>query len=215
MSAKIFVLREGVKRRYEKEGRLFRNPLYASITLVETNFNVLVDTGGRGDEELLVEKLREHNLSPDDIDYVINTHTHPDHNFNNFLFKKAFIIEGNSTWPPKEGINWSPYTQEADKLKDVQIITTPGHTPSHISVLVECDGIKYVIAGDVFNEDDLLNKTIPAEDKSNASFLSSERTILQLADIIILGHGRTIKLDSKQKERYLKLLEKSNVSALK
>lgn len=208
MSAKIFVLREGVKKRYEKECRLFRNPLYASITLIKTNFDVLVDTGGRGDEKLIIQKLKEHNLSPDDIDYVINTHTHPDHNFNNFLFKKAFIIEGNSTWPPKEGVNWSPYTREAGKLKDVQIIKTPDHTPSHISVLVECNGIKYVIAGDAFNEDDLLNKTIPSEDKRNASFLSSEKTIIQLADVIIPGHGRTIKLDPNQKEAYLKLLEK-------
>gem|GEM_PF-1486713 len=67
-----FCLEGRLKKRYNSEGKLFRNPLYASMTLIKTNVNVLVDTGGRTDGKLLVKKLggtrplsRRHRGCPD------------------------------------------------------------------------------------------------------------------------------------------------------
>ena len=68
--------------------------------LLQDKQNILVDKGYVNYGEELVYLLKSEKLLPMEIDLIINTHTHFDHIYNNYLFKKAEIINGRSIWKP-------------------------------------------------------------------------------------------------------------------
>ena len=81
--AKIKVLIEGYAK--EIEGGWLAS---STTTLVQENrLNIIVDPGIN--RKLLLDKLAELNLSPQDIDYVLMTHFHPDHNYLSAIFENA------------------------------------------------------------------------------------------------------------------------------
>lgn len=55
---------------------------------------ILVDTGGSWDRDFLQMKLKEKDLEPADISFVIGTHGHSDHVGNLNLFPSATMIVG-------------------------------------------------------------------------------------------------------------------------
>jgi glyoxylase-like metal-dependent hydrolase (beta-lactamase superfamily II) len=59
---------------------------------------VIVDSGLSIDEGALEEALRGHQLAPDDIDIVVNTHLHLDHCGNNVVFTQAAIFLSRREW---------------------------------------------------------------------------------------------------------------------
>lgn len=65
-----------------------------SITLITGPKNILVDTGGPWDRDLLLLKLKEKDLVPGDVHVVVGTHGHSDHVGNLSLFPKALIVVG-------------------------------------------------------------------------------------------------------------------------
>ena len=65
----------------------------SSVTLISTGTRrIIVDTGLKGEEKIILERLAESGLNPEDIDSVINTHAHQDHTGNNFLFSRAKVL---------------------------------------------------------------------------------------------------------------------------
>ena len=104
----------------------------------------------------LTQQLAELGLTPNDITYVGFSHAHPDHVGNGSLFTRAklFIQEpeydfyiGPKGKPPAEPANWSKLRDnptiklhgDHDVFGDgsVTILTSPGHTPGHESLLVK------------------------------------------------------------------------------
>ena len=54
---------------------------------------MVVDTGLEGEAKPDTEECWPGcNLSPEDIDFVVNTHSHSDHCGNNYLFSQAEIL---------------------------------------------------------------------------------------------------------------------------
>lgn len=162
-----------------------------SCCLVASGTNyVLFDTLGPWEKDLLVDKLESHKIHPDDINYVVCSHSHPDHIGNLNLFTKAkkhFV--GTSVYtndlydlncfepigsykykqPPKE--SWLEPTPEIDVIvhkpfdldSNLRLIPTPGHTMECISMLVNnCQDFgKVGLVGDLFeNKDDVANEGI-------------------------------------------------------
>jgi len=95
----------------------------------------------------LVSQLDELGVKPSDIKYVAVSHTHPDHVGNMTLFPQAMLLvqKAEYEWPSPVGPRFKP-DQPVTKLEgdhdvfgdgSVTIISTPGHTPGHQSLLVK------------------------------------------------------------------------------
>ena len=97
----------------------------------------------------IVARLAEAGLTPDDIDYVINTHLHFDHAGNNFLFTRATIFvqreqhdfaDGHESFPNQywnlPELTYQLVDGRKEVLPGVEVLPTPGHVPGHQSVIL-------------------------------------------------------------------------------
>ncbi len=133
---------------------------------------VLVDTGVGGPDELLgdwrvvnrsaADALAELDMSPADIGLVINTHLHFDHCGQNAVFPHApiYVQRAELSRAQRESpelCDWFGFMNARFELLDgdtqvlpgLDVITTPGHTVGHQSVVVQsADGTPDVLIGD-------------------------------------------------------------------
>ena len=105
----------------------------------------------------IVDRLKELNVTPDQVKYVGISHFHGDHTGQLAPFTNATLLIGKDDWdgviatPPMPGANvagfksWidekrkvEPLMQDKDVFGDgsVVVLRTPGHTPGHSSLLV-------------------------------------------------------------------------------
>jgi glyoxylase-like metal-dependent hydrolase (beta-lactamase superfamily II) len=192
---KISVIKDGYLLR-DKNG--FILDARSSVTLIQSEGrNIIVDTSIPSDKNKILAGLVEHDLSPVDIDLVINTHLHMDHCGNNNLFTKAKFIAHLKEAPiaTKKNVIINGDYEINDKIK---IFETPGHTFGSISVLVDSDE-KYVIAGDALPlKDNYLQWVPPGINIGPALALKSMRKIVDLADIVVPGHDKIFSLNSEK-----------------
>jgi glyoxylase-like metal-dependent hydrolase (beta-lactamase superfamily II) len=171
-----------------------------SITLVRGPTNVIVDTGGPWDRQALLSALKNEGLNPRDIHYVVCTHGHSDHVGNVNLFPEATLILSydvckGDLYTFHEFVHGQPY-----KIDDeVEVIATPGHTKQDISVIVSTREGTYAIVGDLFEcGEDLDNEDLW---RSFSEFpdeqVASRKKILELADLIVPGHGDAFEVPGK------------------
>jgi N-acyl homoserine lactone hydrolase len=106
----------------------------------------------------LVDQLAELKLNPDQIKVVGISHFHADHTGQVASFPKALVLIGKGDWDaisaptPAQGVNAAPFAawlkgeskveplaNDKDVFGDgsVIVLSTPGHTPGHHSLLVE------------------------------------------------------------------------------
>ena len=133
---------------------------------------LLVDTGVGGWDQLLsdwrvanrtvADALGDIDMSPSDIDLVINTHLHFDHCGQNSVFEHApFYVQRTEVERAKvesrELFDWFGFMNARFELLDgdteivpgVRVIATPGHTSGHQSVVVSgADGEVDMLIGD-------------------------------------------------------------------
>jgi glyoxylase-like metal-dependent hydrolase (beta-lactamase superfamily II) len=176
------------------------DPICGAVVLLKEKENIIVDTGNLGFKDEIVDALSKHSLKPEDIDYVINTHTHFDHCSNNSIFTNAKRISGSGLWGPK---NITMYKNSEDiELGGVKIITTPGHRPEHLSVTTKIEGKTYVIAGDAIEEKNIAERNYEKR-PNKGEIYNSIKKILDIADVIIPGHGPVIEIKEIEKLKQL------------
>jgi N-acyl homoserine lactone hydrolase len=133
---------------------------------------VLVDTGVGGPPDVLsdwrvvnrtvADALADIDMTPGDIDLVINTHLHFDHCGQNAVFtratcwvQRAELARAKVESP--ELYDWFDFMNARFELLDgdsevvpgISVVTTPGHTCGHQSVVVSTgDGVAEVLIGD-------------------------------------------------------------------
>jgi N-acyl homoserine lactone hydrolase len=132
---------------------------------------IVDDTGnGEADDEpeawygprrvWLDDALQEHGLAADDVSLVINCHLHFDHIGGNPRLAGRRILcqrreldaaaSGDYTVASLvdfPGARYELLDGEAEPVRGVHVIPTPGHVDGHQSVVVECDDGSIVVAG--------------------------------------------------------------------
>lgn len=123
----------------------------------------------------IITVLEKMGIKPDDIDYIINTHLHWDHCFNNHLFpnKKIYVqekelhyainpleIHRNTYESPQIGLiaNWLKTANQFEivdgdiEIDDgIELVLLPGHSDGLQGVLVNTTDGKYLLANDCIN----------------------------------------------------------------
>jgi len=172
----------------------------STTTLIQDNgINIVVDPGMNRDA--LLDNLLKEDLKPEDINFVILTHTHLDHSLLVGIFENAKVFDNSDVFSSDGQIS-----QHKGKIPNtnIEIIKTPGHDQFHCSVLVTTKDLgKVIVAGDVFwwtdeeeqkiDKQSLLGHQDPYV-KDEKALRKSRENILELADYIIPGHGEIFKV---------------------
>lgn len=134
----------------------------------------------------LAAQIADLGLKPDDIRYVAVSHTHPDHIGNVDLFPRATVLMQMAEYDwafagGKQPFSAAHPVQHLQGDHDVfgdgslMIVSTPGHTPGHQSLMVELPKTGWLLlSGDMAHfRDNFDNRRVPAlnfdKDQSLAS----------------------------------------------
>lgn len=179
---------------------------------------ILFDTMGPWEKDLLLNKLADLHVHPEDIDLLVCSHSHPDHVGNLNLFTQAkrhfvgtsvytkdiydlncFEPTGSYTYKTTGGdeievIKYEPYSVDSNLL----IKATPGHTMECVSMIVQnCENYGTVgLVGDLFeNSEDIKDESIWLSAGSQNPDLqrANREAVLNSVDYILPGHGPLFK----------------------
>jgi N-acyl homoserine lactone hydrolase len=134
----------------------------------------------------LASQFAELNVKPSDIKFVAVSHAHPDHIGNITMFPQSMVLvqKAEYDWPTPFGQALQAGTSAVMKLEgdhdifgdgSVTIISTPGHTPGHQSLLVKLPKTgALLLSGDAVHfKSNWENRGVPAinsdKDKTAAS----------------------------------------------
>lgn len=138
----------------------------ATTTLVRGERTILVDPGNHhiGFYGLLGVALARFGLTPADVDVVVGTHSHHDHLASMVVLQGTELVLGEGEVEYARMAYGSEETDarlstmgrlvtvpcggELELAEGVTVVSTPGHTPGHVSVLVEAGDERVAIAGD-------------------------------------------------------------------
>jgi glyoxylase-like metal-dependent hydrolase (beta-lactamase superfamily II) len=171
-----------------REGGMIREAHSVSTLIRAGDVNIVVDTSTRFMEPAIMTSLEQIGILPDDVRFIVLTHSHHDHCGNNHLFPNAEIYvrkEENYSGP-----NIVEVSEDIEIAPGVRLVYTPGHTKGSMSVFVEGDR-RYAVAGDAIPLEDNFRRMIPPGiNYDEITALKSIKTITDYADVIIPGHGR-------------------------
>jgi N-acyl homoserine lactone hydrolase len=138
----------------------------STTTLIRGERTILVDPGNHhiGFYGMLELALGRFDLIPEDIDIVVCTHSHHDHMASVTNLRDKDIVLGagelefarqlygagemDARLAAMGELAEVPASGELELCRGVTAVSTPGHTPGHISVLVEAGEERVVVAGD-------------------------------------------------------------------
>lgn len=155
----------------------------------------------------LAAQLEQLGLKPDDVKVVAVSHTHPDHTGNVELFPQAmlYVQKAEYDWP---GPNNAPRFKSSHPVEllagdkdvfgdgSVTILSTPGHTPGHQSLLVKLPKTGAVIlSGDAVHfKDNWDNRRVPSmnvnKDQSAASMQKIADTLAREKAQLWINHDK-------------------------
>lgn len=164
----------------------------ATITLItDGDAVIVVDPGLVASRPGLMQALAERGVFADAVTDIVFSHHHPDHTVNAALFPAARIHDH---WAIYDGDLWIDRPAEGYQLSpSVQLMATPGHTPEDISTVAATPDGVYVCTHAWWSADG------PAEDPFSpdpAALARSRRRILEVAAVIIPGHGPAFRPDA-------------------
>ena len=157
----------------------------ATITYIrDGDRHFVVDPGMVASRTLIHDALASHGLTVDDVTDVILSHHHPDNIMNVGLFPNAWVHDQFVSYRDDQ---WEDHDAEGRVLSDsVTLIRTPGHSPEGITALVGTPDGVVAIVGDLWWWPD--GPVVdPVGDMRMQS--ASRRRVLELADVIVPGHG--------------------------
>ncbi len=149
------------------------------LLIITDEEKILIDTGigdlpgrhkrfhtiVRSPHQTLRIQLGKHNLKPEDIDVVVNTHLHFDHCGNNRYFRNAkFYVQAEElryAYAPDRfqkaayiseffdtSLDYMRITGRYQLTDDIVLVPTPGHSIGHQSAIIKWKGKDYVYCGD-------------------------------------------------------------------
>ncbi|MHC4051547.1 N-acyl homoserine lactonase family protein [Bradyrhizobium sp. 25ACV] len=155
----------------------------------------------------LAAQLEQLGLKPDDVKAMAVSHTHPDHTGNVELFPQAtlYVQKAEYDWP---GANNEPRFKPSHPVEllngdkdvfgdgSVTILSTPGHTPGHQSLLVKLPKTgAVVLSGDAVHfKDNWDNRRVPGmnvnKDQSAASMQKIADTLAKEKAQLWINHDK-------------------------
>jgi glyoxylase-like metal-dependent hydrolase (beta-lactamase superfamily II) len=146
---------------------------------------VVVDPGLLADPSVLVDALATHGVAVDDVTHVFVTHHHVDHTRNVGMFPSAEVVDGDSRYA---GLLWADHDGDGYVLAPgVRVMATPGHSPECASLVVETDdGVAVLTHAWWFSDRTPVVDPLAAD---QAALESSRERILDVADLVVPGHG--------------------------
>lgn len=186
-----------------------------------------IENEGSDGRTALEDGLRVAGFAPEDVAIVIDTHLHFDHAGGNtyrdargdvrLTFPRArYVVQGGEyhyathtnerTAASYFGANFAPVLEagrfdlvdgEQEIVPGVRVIPTPGHTPFHQSVLLESDGVRALVLGDLIpTSKHLPLPWIMGYDVEPLVTLETKRRILARAAagdwLLFFGHDATV-----------------------
>ena len=159
-----------------------------TVTLVrDGDLVMVVDPGVLENQDILIKSLKKEKLTIKQVNTVFLTHSHVDHFVNIGMFPNAQIIEYYGIW--KNNIAKDRSNQLTN---DIEIIETPGHDSTGLSLVVNTDNGKIVICGDIFWKENFPKKDPYADDPKKLKL--SRKKVLKIADYVIPGHAGMFKV---------------------
>ena len=150
------------------------HPRFGSFVLSSGGKVILVDTGLGGPDATLIRQMDGAGVAREAVDLVVLTHIHPDHVGWNMsdgspTFPNARYLVTKADWDhwtqpeiradaphvdaqmlPLESLNVLDLIEgDYDVTDEVKTISTPGHTPGHVSLIVSSGGESAFVLGDV------------------------------------------------------------------
>jgi len=167
----------------------------------------------------LAAQLEQLGLKPDDVKAMAVSHTHPDHSGNVELFPQAtlYVQKAEYDWP---GANNEPRFKPSHPVEQlagdkdvfgdgsVTILSTPGHTPGHQSLLVKLPKTGAVIlSGDVVHfKDNWDNRRVPGmnvnKDQSAASMQKIADTLAKEKAQLWINHDKAQRDSQKMSPEF-------------
>ncbi len=194
MTAEVKILVEGYTNAdsVAEEGEEKTQP---TVTLVrDGDLVMVVDPGIMESQQVLIDALEKENLTVQDVDVVCITHSHIDHYRNVGMFPRAKTLEYYGLWDKQTVETWPE-----NFTPNIQVLHTPGHDYSSITLFVTTrDGV-VAICGDVFWKENYPRDPHDDAFASNPQRLKESRhMILKIADWIIPGHGGMYKINKRE-----------------
>ena len=184
--AKVKVLVEGYTNA-DTKGLYGGEKTCATISLVRDNDVVMViDPGVLEDQNILIDALEKEGLTVNDVNIVCVTHSHIDHYRNVGMFSKAKILEYFGLWDGETVEDW-----QESFTGDIQILKTPGHDYTCITLFVKTDDGVVAICGDVFWKENSPETDPYASDLKKLEH--SRELVLKMSHWIIPGHAGMYK----------------------
>jgi N-acyl homoserine lactone hydrolase len=143
--------------------------------------------------QTLLAALAALGVKPADVRYVAISHFHPDHTGNVDEFPDATMIIQKAEWDYALALPQKPFSAEHKKLLiqgdrdlfgdgSLTLLSTPGHTPGHQSLLVHLKQTGYVVlSGDVVHfQSNWDNRRVPTDNYDQAQSSASMEKIARV-----------------------------------
>lgn len=168
----------------------------STVALVRGKDLVLVaDPGMVKDFAAVLAKLESEGVEPADVTHVFISHHHPDHTLYAGLFPNAEVVD---FWGIYKGDVWRDHPDNYELAPGVKVLRTPGHTKEDASLVVETDDGTYVLTHLWWMPD--LTPEIDPLAWNQEELEKNRKTILEIADWIVPGHGKIFRNPTKPKK---------------
>lgn len=159
-----------------------------TVLVRDGDATIVWDPGMVPSREAILGPLRERGVAPDDVTDVLLSHHHPDHTLHAGLFPAARVHDH---WAWYRGDQWVDRPCDGFQVSpSVKLMHTPGHTRECLTVLVgTADGLAALTHLWWFEAG-------PEEDPyavDPAALHASRERVLQVADLIVPGHGAAFR----------------------
>jgi len=156
---------------------------FCTMTLVrDGDIVMVVDPGTLKSQDIMKDALAKHGLKVKDVNTVFLTHSHMDHFGSIGMFPGAKTVEFYGQWQEDR------VEDRNNKLSDdIEVIETPGHAKTGLTLLVKTDKGTVAICGDVFWKENFPEKDPYADEPEEVE--KSRKKVLEAADYIVPGHA--------------------------
>ena len=168
----------------------------AAYVLVRGGEAAVVDTGTAGSESVIEDTLRRMGLGWDAVGHVIFTHLHADHAGSSEAVMRAAAdatgYAGAADLPAIATPRPLTAVGDGDRVFDLDIVATPGHTAGSISILDPIGGV--VVAGDALRTDagrPAMPDAVYSDDMGLAEASVAKIGALSF-ETLLVGHGDPI-----------------------